>query len=199
MRPGGGIDHPSRPSYSWGRRRGSTIHAGKAGDVIQVRVANLAMDPTTHNPVVLLEGVEAKGVLPIWIGQPEANAIAFQLAGQTFERPLTHDLLRIVIEGLEARVSKVLITELRGNTFFAKLFLARGNEILSIDARPSDSIALALRTRAPIYVSQELFESNRQDIETQSEPDSDVESELADDDPIKKFLDDLDTPDKPES
>ena len=104
------------------------IRAGKVGDVIQVRVANLAVDPTTSSPVVLLEGIDVKGTIPIWIGQPEANAIIFQLSGQTFERPLTHDLLRIVIEGLEARVSRILITELRGNTFYAKIFLSRGNE-----------------------------------------------------------------------
>jgi bifunctional DNase/RNase len=163
--------------------------------VIQVRVANLAVDPTTHSPVVLLEGVETKGTVPIWIGHPEANAIAFQLSGQSFERPLTHDLLRIVIEGLEARVSRILITELRGNTFYAKIFLSRGNEILSIDARPSDSIALALRTSAPIFVSSELFESSKQDIETRADPESDPDA-LENDDQMKKFLDDIDPPDK---
>jgi bifunctional DNase/RNase len=157
--------------------------------VIQVRVASLAMDPNTHGPVVLLEGLDAKGVLPIWIGQPEANAIAFQLAGQAFERPLTHDLLRIIIEGLDARVQKIVVTELKGNTFFAKIFLARGDEIFGIDARPSDSIALALRTQAPIFVSKELFESSSREIETRpSEPDED--------DPLKKLLDDIDPPDK---
>lgn len=155
--------------------------------MIQVRVANLAMDPNTHSPVVLLEGLDRKGVLPIWIGQPEANAIAFQLAGQTFERPLTHDLLRIVIEGLEARVQKILITDLRGNTFFAKIFLSKGDEIFAIDARPSDSIALALRASAPIFVSKELFESNSREIETRPSED---------DDPLKKLLDDIDPPDK---
>ena len=137
--------------------------------MIQVRVSGLAVDQTTQNPVVLLEALEEKGVLPIWIGQPEASAIAFQLAGQTFERPLTHDLLRIVIEGFEARVKKVVITELRGNTFYAKIYLGRGEEILAIDARPSDSIALALRTQAPMFVSDELFHSNRREISMQGE------------------------------
>jgi hypothetical protein len=134
--------------------------------VIQVRVAKLAVDSSTQSPVVLLEGIDAKGVLPIWIGPPEANAILLQLNNQTYERPLTHDLLRIVIEGLDARVRKVVITELRGNTFFAKIYLGRGDEILAIDARPSDSIALALRTQAPIYVDPDLFESNRRDVGT---------------------------------
>lgn len=162
--------------------------------VIQVRVANLAVDPNSQSPVVLLEGMDVKGVLPIWIGKPEANAIILQLTGQTFERPLTHDLLRIVIEGLDATVKKVVITELRGNTFFAKIFLSRGDEILAIDARPSDSIALALRTKAPIFVSQELFERSSQDYD----PNAVQPDEPDDDDPLRGLLDDLDPPDKPD-
>jgi len=138
--------------------------------VIQVRVTGLATDPSTNNPVVLLEALERKGVLPIWIGHPEAQAIAFQLAGQSFERPLTHDLLRIVIDGLDAKVTKIVVTELRGNTFFAKIYLARGDEVLAIDARPSDSIALALRAQAPIFVTTELFESNSQEMAVRDEP-----------------------------
>lgn len=160
--------------------------------MIQVRVANLALDPNTESPVVLLEGLDVKGVLPIWIGKTEATAIAFPLSGQTFERPLTHDLLRIVIEGFEASVKRVIITELRGNTFFAKIFLERGDEILSIDARPSDSIALALRTRAPIFVSRELFERSSQEIETRPSPEDDDE-----DDPLRRLLDDMEDPPDP--
>ena len=162
--------------------------------MLRVQVSNLAMDQTTHNPVVLLEAPDEKeaGVLPIWIGPPEASAIASQLYGHTFERPLTHDLLRIVIEGLEARVKKIHITELRGNTFFAKIFISRGDEIFAIDARPSDSIALALRTRAPIYVDRELFRKNCRQINThKSEPGGDAE-----DDPLKKYLDEPDPPDE---
>ena len=160
--------------------------------MIRVQVASLAMDQTTHNPVVLLEAPDDKsaGVLPIWIGHPEATAIASQLYGQTFERPLTHDLLRIVIEGLEARVTKILITELRGNTFFAKIYIARGDEIFAIDARPSDSIALALRTHAPIYVDPELFRRSCRPLHFgKTDPSSDP-----DDDPLKKYLEDPDPP-----
>jgi bifunctional DNase/RNase len=164
--------------------------------VIQVRVANLAMDPNTDSPVVLLKGVETEGVLPIWIGRPEAGAIAMQLAGQTFERPLTHDLLRIVIEGLEARVSKIVITDLRGSTFFAKIFLSRGDEIVTIDARPSDSIALALRAEAPIFVERALFESNSRQIETEPDDDED-DDETPSDDPVQRLLDEID-PEDPE-
>lgn len=166
--------------------------------MIQVRVANLAMDPNTDSPVVLLEGVGTPGVLPIWIGRPEAGAIAMQLAGQTFERPLTHDLLRIAIEGLEARVSKIVITDLRGTTFFAKIFLARGDEIVAIDARPSDSIALALRAQAPIFVEQALFEANSRQIDTDPGPeddDDDEDDEAPSDDPVQRLLDEIDPED----
>jgi bifunctional DNase/RNase len=165
--------------------------------VIQVRVANLAMDPNTDSPVVLLKGVETEGVLPIWIGRPEAGAIAMQLAGQTFERPLTHDLLRIVIEGLEARVNKIVITDLRGSTFFAKIFLSRGDEIVTVDARPSDSIALALRAEAPIFVERALFESNSRQIETEPDDDEDDDDEAPSDDPVQRLLDEID-PEDPE-
>ena len=159
--------------------------------MIRVQVASLAMDQTTHNPVVLLEAPEDKsaGVLPIWIGHPEATAIASQLYGQTFERPLTHDLLRIVIEGPGARVSKILITELRGNTFFAKIYIARGDAIFAIGARPSDSIALALRTHAPIYVDRELFRRSSRPLNLGKSGPPDP-----DDDPLKKYLEDPDPP-----
>jgi bifunctional DNase/RNase len=119
-----------------------------------------------------------------------------QLAGQTFERPLTHDLLRIVIEGLEARVSKIVITDLRGSTFFAKIFLSRGDEIVTIDARPSDSIALALRAEAPIFVERALFESNSRQIETEPDDDED-DDETPSDDPVQRLLDEID-PEDPE-
>ena len=162
-------------------------------------MANLAMDAKTNSPVVLLEGVEAPGVMPIWIGATEANAILMSLKGQTFERPLTHDLLRIVIEGLDARVSKIVITELRGATFFARIHLQRGDEIVTIDARPSDSIALALRAQATIFVDNDLFEKSKSQIDTSPGPldDEDGDDEdLPTDDPIRKLLDEIDPPDE---
>jgi hypothetical protein len=155
--------------------------------VIQVKVSGLAKDSVTGSPVVLLEGIDRKGVLPIWIGHSEAQAIAYNLTGQTFERPLTHDLLRIVIEGFDARVQKVIITELRGNTFYAKIHVTRNEEILVIDARPSDSIALALRAQAPIYVGVELFENNSREMALHDEEEEEPETRLGplpeDDDP----------------
>jgi uncharacterized protein len=127
--------------------------------VIEVRVSGLAIDEKTKSPVVILQEVDGKRILPIWIGQNEANAIALEMAGQKFQRPLTHDLLVSVIRGLRADVVKAIISELKDNTFYATVLLKRdGQDMLAVDARPSDSIALALRARSPIYVSEKLFD-----------------------------------------
>lgn len=125
--------------------------------VIEMKVWRLALDGRTDTPVVVLQEVNGTRVLPIWIGRSEARAIAMELAGQKFQRPLTHDLMKTVIEGLDGAVRKITITELKENTFFAQLFIEKGDEIIGIDARPSDSIALALRTKSPVFVSEELL------------------------------------------
>ena len=118
----------------------------------------LVRDASTEAPVVLLQVVGTHQHLPIWIGDAEANAIAMVLAGRRFERPLTHDLLQAVIDGLGAELTRVVITGMEGNTYYARLHLVRGSEIISVDARPSDSIALALRCASPIYLSRDLAE-----------------------------------------
>jgi bifunctional DNase/RNase len=105
------------------------------------------------NPVVLLKSSESDDVLPIWIGHAEGVAIQLSMSGEKFERPLTHDLLRITIESLGASLAKVAVTELSSNTFFAKLYLQRDDDVIVIDARPSDSVALALKFGAPIFVA----------------------------------------------
>jgi bifunctional DNase/RNase len=125
--------------------------------MVEVRVGGLRLDENAQSPVVILQEAGGERRLPIWIGQPEAGAIAMELAGKKFERPLTHDLMKLIIEGLKASLERVAITELRTNTFYAKIVFRRDNEVLSIDARPSDSIALALRTGSPIFVAEELF------------------------------------------
>jgi bifunctional DNase/RNase len=130
------------------------------GEVVQVRVSALVRDARTDAPVVLLQIPGTRRHLPIWIGDAEANAIALALAGRRFERPLTHDLLQQVIDGLGAELSRVTITELQGNTFFARLQLQRGHEVVAVDARPSDSIALALRCEAPIFLSQGILQDS---------------------------------------
>jgi bifunctional DNase/RNase len=120
-------------------------------------VSGLAIDERTHTPVVLLKEKAGTRILPIWIGPSEASAIAIELTGRKFQRPLTHDLLKTVIDGLAATVPKIAIVELRDKTYFAKVYLQRSDEVLTIDARPSDCIALALRTRSPIFVAEDLL------------------------------------------
>jgi bifunctional DNase/RNase len=125
---------------------------------MQVRVAHLGLDRTSNTPVVILQENDGPRVLPIWIGPAEASAIAMELAGVKFSRPLTHDLLKQIIVGLGAELRKVIITQVKDNTYFAELHIYRGDTIIQIDARPSDSIALALRLKAPIMTSETLLE-----------------------------------------
>ncbi|HUL48515.1 MAG TPA: bifunctional nuclease family protein [Gemmatimonadales bacterium] len=125
--------------------------------MIEVRVAHLGLDRTTNTPVVILQEREGERVLPIWIGPAEASAIAMELAGVKFARPLTHDLLKQVIVGLGADLRKVIITQVKENTYYAELHVYRGDAVIQIDARPSDSIAIALRLKAPIFTSDNLL------------------------------------------
>ena len=125
--------------------------------MIEVRVAHLGLDRTTNTPVVILQEREGERVLPIWIGPAEASAIAMELAGVKFARPLTHDLLKQLIVGLGAELRKVIITQVKDNTYYAELHIYRGDTVIQIDARPSDSIALALRLKSPIFTSDTLL------------------------------------------
>ncbi len=124
----------------------------------EVCVASLGLDKTSNTPVVILQELEGERVLPIWIGPGEASAIAMELAGMKFSRPLTHDLFSSLVRGLGSEVQRVIITKVVENTYYAELILTRNGEVISIDARPSDSIAIALRAKAPIYAKDELFE-----------------------------------------
>ncbi|MFZ1684590.1 MAG: bifunctional nuclease family protein [Candidatus Zixiibacteriota bacterium] len=125
--------------------------------MLEVKLEGLALDMTTNTPVVILSPAGLNKVLPIWIGHAEAWAIAMELSGVGAKRPLTHELLRRVIESLDATVEKIEITDLKEQTFFAVITLLRNGEAVAIDARPSDSIALALKTGATIFVNEELF------------------------------------------
>jgi uncharacterized protein len=131
--------------------------------VIQVRIASLAVDPRTSQPVIILRPLdEAAGenrVLPIWIGQPEATAILLALEDVELPRPLTHDLMKNIIETLGAYIERVEITRVEEGTFFAALILRAEERTLAIDARPSDSIALAVRTGAPVFVAESVMDS----------------------------------------
>jgi bifunctional DNase/RNase len=153
---------------------------------LEVEIGGLVRD-NRENPIVLLKSADNDEVLPIWIGHAEALSIELQLQGKSFERPLTHDLLRTSIESLGATVLKVAVTELRDNTFFAKIYLQRDNEVFAIDARPSDSIALAVRTKSPIFVSKTVFENHKRAIQ-----ESQAESDEGADEALRKYLRDLD-------
>lgn len=125
--------------------------------MLEVRVDGLALDVTTNSPVVILSPLKLNKVLPIWIGHSEAWAIAMELSAIPSQRPMTHDLIRMIITALSAEVEKVEITDLKEQTFFARVLLKTDGTSLSIDSRPSDSIALALKTKAPIFVEESLF------------------------------------------
>jgi len=152
--------------------------------VIEMIVSGLAIDERTHTPVVLLKEKGGDRMLPIWIGPSEASSIAIQLTGRKFQRPLTHDLLKTIVQGLGARIPKIAIVELRDKTYYAKVYLERASELISIDARPSDCIALALRTQSPIFVSEELL---RDDEALMKEVGSDKTMEQ-----LQKALEDMD-------
>jgi len=145
----------------------------------EVQVASLGLDKSSNTPVVILREREGDGVLPIWIGPGEASAIAMKLAGIEFSRPLTHDLLTTVVQGLGSELLRVLITKVVDNTYYASLVFRRNGDVISIDSRPSDSIALALRAEAPIFADESLLELTSMEIE---------EAELASDEAPKEFL-----------
>lgn len=126
--------------------------------VVEARVNGLILEHKTQQNIVVLREAEGQRILPIWIGPGEAQAIRRILSEETFPRPLTHDLLVIILEGLKAKITRVVISDLRENTFFASVIVEHGSEVLSVDARPSDSIALALRAKAPIYVNEKLLQ-----------------------------------------
>src|SRR5687768_1696989 len=127
--------------------------------LVEVKIGALIMDPNTNSPIVVLKGVESETVLPIWVGAFEANAIALEIEKIVPQRPMTHDLLRNLIIECGLRPSRVIVTDLLENTFYALIELINENdELVSMDARPSDAIALALRLDCPIFVQQKVIE-----------------------------------------
>jgi bifunctional DNase/RNase len=128
---------------------------------IEMTVKGLTIDPITNMPVIVLRDEEGQRVLPIWVGLPEANAIALQIENVQTPRPMTHDLLKNVIVDLNAQVERIVVCELRENTFYARIYLQMGGRLMAVDARPSDAIALALRAQAKIFVEHTVIESAR--------------------------------------
>ena len=129
---------------------------------IEVQIRGLMLDPVTNMPIVVLKDIASDLVLPIWVGVFEANAIALELEKTATPRPMTHDLLQNMARGLNAEVRKVVVSELRDDTFYAVIWLDQSGETVTLDARPSDAIALALRWDCPIYVKREVLENSKQ-------------------------------------
>lgn len=125
--------------------------------MIRMKVARIILDPITNNPIVILRDEDEKMALPIWIGLFEANAIAMTIENVITPRPMTHDLMRNILEALEVTVEKIVVRDLIDNTFYASIYLSTGDKVLEIDSRPSDAIAIAVRTNAPIYVKEEVI------------------------------------------
>ena len=128
---------------------------------VEMKIRGLMMDPVTNMPIVILKDVNGTSVLPIWVGIYEANAIALEIEKVATPRPMTHDLLKNLLVGLETRVHKVVVSDLRDDTFYALIWLERDGQAISIDSRPSDALALALRVDCPIYVEDEVLKNSK--------------------------------------
>ncbi len=128
--------------------------------LVAATVLSIGLDSDNNSPIVVLGETGGNRALPIWIGSSEALAINLALEGVSLERPLTHDLMKSILDALQATVERIVITELKNNTFFAQIIIRAGEKILAIDARPSDSIALALRTKSPIYIEEEVLQGH---------------------------------------
>ena len=128
---------------------------------VEMKIRGLMMDPVTNMPIVILKDVGSTSVLPIWVGIYEANAIALEIEKVSTPRPMTHDLIKTLLVGLEAGIQKVVVNELKDDTFFAVIWVQRNGELISVDSRPSDALALALRLDCPIFVEDSVLKSSR--------------------------------------
>jgi uncharacterized protein len=128
-------------------------------DMVEMKVEGLTLDPLTNMPIIILKDSTGSKALPIWVGYFEANAIALEIENISTPRPMTHDLLKNLIQNMKATVNHILVNELNDNTFYAVISVVYGDTTLSIDSRPSDAIALALRTKSPIFVEEKVIEA----------------------------------------
>jgi hypothetical protein len=154
--------------------------------LIEMTIKGLMVDPITNMPIVILKDKDGDRVLPIWVGIFEANAIALQIENIATPRPMTHDLLRNIIADLDGQVDRVVVSDLKDNTFYAVIHMTVKGERVAVDARPSDAIALALRSRAPILVDETVIDNAKT---------VDFSSERADSDRLQKWLESLDPED----
>ena len=148
---------------------------------VEMKIRGLMMDPSTNLPIVVLKDVAGEAVLPIWVGIYEANAIALEIEKVATQRPMTHDLIRNVLFGLETGVKKIVVSDLKEDTYYAVIWLERGGELIAVDSRPSDALAVALRLDCPIYVEQSVLDSSKGATVTEATPSEE----------IKKWLEDL--------
>ena len=157
---------------------------------LEMKVKQLALDPLSNMPMIILRDEDEKRSLPIWVGLPEANAIALEMEKIPSVRPMTHDLIKNILESVDARVAKVVVSDLRDNTFYAVIHLKVGAADITVDSRPSDAIALALRADAPIYVAEEvLAKAESVEVKVTKEPETPGKA----DDParVKEWLDSI--------
>jgi uncharacterized protein len=128
---------------------------------VEMKIRGLLVDPVTNMPIVVLKDVNGSAILPIWVGHYEANAIALEIEKVATPRPMTHDLIRNLLFGLETGVKKVVVSDLRDDTFYAVIWLERNGELISVDSRPSDALAIALRLDCPIYVAEAVLKTSK--------------------------------------
>jgi bifunctional DNase/RNase len=152
---------------------------------IEFKIKGLMMDPLTNSPIVVLQEASSETLLPIWVGIFEANAIALQIEKVDTPRPMTHDLIKGLLNHLDVKVMKIVVTELKDNTFYALIFLDAGGKIITVDSRPSDAIALALRTDSPIFVTDDVISKSS------STASNTLSAERSSPEDIKKWLENL--------
>jgi len=153
---------------------------------IEMKIKGLMLDPITQMPIIILKDPNGESVLPIWVGLFEANAIALQMEKVPTPRPMTHDLLKNLLGKLEARIQKIVITELKENTFYAVIHLLHQGEAVAVDSRPSDAIALALRAEAPIFVEEDVIARSKN---------AEMARDAGESDRLRQWLEKLDTED----
>jgi len=128
---------------------------------VEMKIRTLMMDPVTQMPIVILRDMSGETILPIWVGPYEANAIALEIEKVSTARPMTHDLIKTLLSGLDTRVQKVVVNELKDETFYALIWLEKDGQTISVDSRPSDALAIALRTDCPIYVEDSVLKNSK--------------------------------------
>jgi bifunctional DNase/RNase len=149
---------------------------------VEMKIRGLMMDPVTQMPIVILKDVSGNTILPIWVGIYEANAIALEIEKVSTPRPLTHDLIKTLLLGMEASLRKVVVSELKDDTFYAVIWLERDGKLMTVDSRPSDALALALRLDCPIYVEEQVLQSSKANASA---------AEKATSDELKRWLENL--------